>query len=311
MLIVEARKEATDAAGMNILDTEVFCNRAVLHVADLDQPTIEAVKSFKTDSGPSGYLLLGNIAVGELTDTPESPISPSTKDDTSELSLIGIASLLGEPVGYLPELGGRIVQNLVPIRSNATAQTSTSSSVTLMWHTETAFHPYKPRYLVLLCLKGEPGAQTLLCSIDSMLSSLSSETIAVLSEPRFRVAPDRSFRNPVQTDAPVQLGSPIRVLDMRTDDIEFTFDADLMVGMDSEATEALEGIRAQIERHQVGVELNSGDLLAVDNHRAVHGRSAFKARFDGTDRWLQRTFVVSSLAPSAGERIGRTITTTF
>ena len=42
--------------------------------------------------------------------------------------------------------------------------------------------------------------------------------------------------------------------------------------------------------------LEAGDLLVVDNRRAVHGRSEFRARFDGTDRWLQRTFVVDDLA---------------
>ena len=34
-------------------------------------------------------------------------------------------------------------------------------------------------------------------------------------------------------------------------------------------------------------------------------------RYDGTDRWLLRAFVVADLAPSAGERAGRVITTVF
>ena len=48
----------------------------------------------------------------------------------------------------------------------------------------------------------------------------------------------------------------------------------------------------------------------VDNRRAVHGRSEFRARFDGTDRWLQRTFVVDDLATIADRR-GSVITTRF
>ncbi|MEZ5272765.1 MAG: TauD/TfdA family dioxygenase [Ilumatobacteraceae bacterium] len=63
--------------------------------------------------------------------------------------------------------------------------------------------------------------------------------------------------------------------------------------------------------HQIGVALEAGDLLVVDNHVAVHGRTAYTPRFDGTDRWLQRAMVVPDLAPSAGERIGRVITTVF
>jgi hypothetical protein len=64
-------------------------------------------------------------------------------------------------------------------------------------------------------------------------------------------------------------------------------------------------------RGSVGVALRTGDLLVVDNSVSVHGRSSFPARFDGTDRWLQRTFVVSDLAASATERQGRVITTRF
>jgi L-asparagine oxygenase len=50
--------------------------------------------------------------------------------------------------------------------------------------------------------------------------------------------------------------------------------------------------------------------LIIDNAVAVHGRSPFTPRFDGSDRWLQRTFVISDLAPSAADRRGRVITTT-
>ena len=63
-------------------------------------------------------------------------------------------------------------------------------------------------------------------------------------------------------------------------------------------------------RH-LGEHLRPGDLLVVDNHACIHGRSAYPARYDGTDRWLQRSFVVESLAPSAPDRRGRIIDTTF
>jgi alpha-ketoglutarate-dependent taurine dioxygenase len=59
------------------------------------------------------------------------------------------------------------------------------------------------------------------------------------------------------------------------------------------------------------VVLEPGDLLVVDNTVAVHGRSPFPARYDGTDRWLQRAFVVADLAPSAAVRSGRVVRTRF
>lgn len=57
--------------------------------------------------------------------------------------------------------------------------------------------------------------------------------------------------------------------------------------------------------------LEAGDLLVIDNAVAVHGRTPFTPRFDGTDRWLQRTFVVSDLRSSDAERRGRVIATHF
>jgi alpha-ketoglutarate-dependent taurine dioxygenase len=95
------------------------------------------------------------------------------------------------------------------------------------------------------------------------------------------------------------------------DEPTFIFDADLTVGIDEVAEDALAAIRSTIAEVETAVVLEPGDLLVVDNNIAIHGRSPFTARFDGSDRWLQRSFVVSDLAPSAGERDGRVITTQF
>lgn len=37
--------------------------------------------------------------------------------------------------------------------------------------------------------------------------------------------------------------------------------------------------------------LNPGEVLVVDNDLVVHGRVPFRARYDGTDRWLKRASV--------------------
>jgi L-asparagine oxygenase len=290
------------------VNTEAFVLKAKEHAATIDAITRERIAHFVAHSDPSGALLLRGLSTGAVPATPPTPIAETRKDYTSERTLLAVASLLGEPVGYLPELGGRIVQNLLPVKSNATRQTSTSSNVTLMWHTETAFHPFKPRYLVLFCLRGEPAAQTLLCSIDAIVDGLTPATVALLREPRFRISPDESFlgEGSVRT-----LGEPLPVLRGEDDELEFTFDAELMVGIDDGANAALQAVSALIERSNVGVVLEPGDMLIIDNHRAVHGRSSFAARFDGTDRWLQRAFVVNSLNDSADSRDGRIITTRF
>ena len=219
--------------------------------------------------------------------------------------MLAVACALGEPVGYVQEHGGGIVQNIVPARETEGRQVSTSSNVTLAWHTETAFHPYKPRYLLLLCLRGDPAAATLLCSVADCLPHLDAQTIATLREPRFRTRPDESFLEPGTIGA---LGAPMAILDRR-ERPTFTYDEDLMVGIDPGAQAALDRLRAVVRDHASMIVLEPGDLLVVDNDRVVHGRTSFAARFDGTDRWLQRAFVVADLAPSAAERTGRIITT--
>lgn len=41
----------------------------------------------------------------------------------------------------------------------------------------------------------------------------------------------------------------------------------------------------------VAVSLAPGEVLVVDNDLAVHGRVPFRARYDGSDRWLKRASV--------------------
>jgi alpha-ketoglutarate-dependent taurine dioxygenase len=225
------------------------------------------------------------------------------------MTLLTIARRLGQPVGYVQEHGGGIVQNIVPARGDECRQLSTSSAVTLEWHTETAFHPHKPRYLLLLCLRGDPDARTLLTSIVHVLDALDDDAVRTLQSSRFRTRPDASFLSHDVADA--ALGPPQPVITRGEPVPSFTYDEDLMIGIDDESQAALELLGDVVRAHASSIALDSGDLLVVDNLRTVHARSAFRARFDGDDRWLQRAFVVSDLAPSAAERTGRIITTRF
>ncbi len=270
-----------------------------------------------TDTDPgTGALLLRGLPIGYVGVTPASPLDPPDKDHVSELTLLAVAGRLGQPVGYAPEHGGQIVQNLLPTTADVGRQTSTSSGVELEFHTETAFHPHRPRYLLLLCLRGEPSARTLLTSIPHVIDRIPAHLRHVLRQPRFRTSVDESFRRvgePGLGDAPPRphVTDPMPVLAGTDEAPTFIFDADLMIGLDPEADEALACLDELVRRHHVAVALEPGDLLVVDNALTVHGRSSFPARFDGTDRWLQRTFVVPDLAASAAERRGRVITTRF
>jgi L-asparagine oxygenase len=62
-----------------------------------------------------------------------------------------------------------------------------------------------------------------------------------------------------------------------------------------------------VRRSTEHVILQSGDILVIDNRRAVHGRTPFNPRYDGTDRWLKRALVVTELP--AEDVVGRVIQT--
>lgn len=267
----------------------------------------DALVDFADRPPQPGALLIKGLPVGMVPPTPDSPTAVTAKDRTSELTLLAVARRLGQPVGYEPEHGGDLVQNLVPTRAGADRQVSTSSRVNLKFHTEAAFHPHRPRYLLLLCLRGDPAAFTTLSSVFEVLPRLPERVVDVLFQPRFRTAVDESYLHGRQNT----LGAPMAVLTGRRDRPSMVFDEDLMVGIDTEAEEALHVLGRAVVEHQTGLALETGDLIVVDNNVAVHGRTPFAPRFDGTDRWLQRSMVVSDLAPSAGERTGRVITTRF
>lgn len=309
--VVDSVSSAWDVAEVPLpgsdLSGEAFSRAVRRNMRRLPEAVFEALLEFADEGNDAGALLLRGLPVGALPPTPTTPGSSFAKDLRSEMALLTVGRLLGQPVGYQPENNGSVVQNIAPTREGADRQVSTSSAVNLAWHTEAAFHPHRPRFLLLLCLRGDPTAHTTLCSIREIVEALPLRTRAILASRRFRTRADESYvrasARPLGRLTAVLGGDPLRP--------NLVFDADLMTGQDEEAQQALRELGETMERTHTSVVLAPGDLLVVDNTVAVHGRSPFKPRFDGTDRWLQRTFVVSDLSASAGERSGRVIRTRF
>jgi L-asparagine oxygenase len=288
-------------------DLDALVHLAALGSRNLPIEVDDAIVRFAAESHRSGALLIRNAPIGDLPPTPPTPESTVDNDLATELTLLTVARRLGQPVGYVPEHGGRIVQNIVPTRTDADSQMSTSSRSNLMFHTETAFHPFRPRYLLLLCLRGDPAAHTTIASVHELIDRLPDDVVELLFQPRFRTAVDASFL----AGRANELGPAQPLITGTRAEPTFVFDADLTVGADRAADDVLTRLRDLIATIQTSVVLERGDLLVIDNNIAVHGRSPFTPRFDGYDRWLQRSFVVSDLAPSAGQRTGRVITTEF
>jgi L-asparagine oxygenase len=197
-------------------------------------------------------------------------------------------------VSYKQEQDGRLIQNIVPVHKTETQQISTSSKVELYLHTETAFHPYKPSFVILMCLRGDETAMTTYSSLVDILGELSSEQVDILRTPSFTTSLDDSFMMHGEPDFTFEI-TPLSS-DNSGNDI-FTFDWALMKGKTEEAQSALSAVRDAISKTTKEVALKTGDVMVIDNRVAVHGRKPFQPRYDGTDRWVKRILTVDKLPP--------------
>lgn len=214
---------------------------------------------------------------------------------------------LGFPISYVQEQRGLLVQNLLPIKKTETEQISSSSKVVLELHTETAFHPFKPDFILLLCLRGDESAATTYSLSDDFLAELDEDTIEVLQQPLYSTSVDQSFNLDGKSSKDVVM--PV-LRKTSSESYEVTYDKYAMSAHTDEAARALEALTQSILRTMRQVTLGAGEMLIIDNLKTVHGRSVFTPRYDGTDRWLLRSLVVKHLPPRA-HIDGHMITTNF
>ncbi len=269
----------------------------------LNQEQIAQILGFKLFGNPNGFLLLNGTEIGDIPSTPVSRAGMCKSDDTSERLLLQATALLGEPIGYVQESGGCIVNNFFPQQTQSRAATSDSFDTELELHTENAFHAIQPDYLLLLCLRQDPAAEaiTYIASVDRILERLSYEQQAFfLNEPYNFFsdydATEKNQRIDINKHQTVLYGDP--------DTPFFRFDPQFMVAYSDRAQRSLETLRGIAWEVVEPVRLSRGDLLIIDNRRTAHARSPFTARFDGSDRWMQRTFASCNL-PCYTEKLGK------
>ncbi len=296
-------------------DLEGFLKAAFLASHDLPAELRSALYDFRAHGNSEGYFLIRSLPCDEnLMNTPEKITDPSQKKQTfvSEFCLAMIGGFLGHPFSYIQENCGNFFHNIRPQKEKADKISSESSKILLDLHSETAFHPLYPDWLLLYCLRGDRDkqAKTIIASIAHIKDQISPQLDAVLRQPLFKTGIDYSFGNISQDRGN---GPVIPILYGDKDDPLLIFDPDLMIGLTPEASCAITELKNLLDSKKDGVLLESGDLLVVDNHRSLHGRNKFTPYYDGKDRWLQRIYVAESLL-RASRLFGkkeRTITYTF
>jgi len=286
-----------------------FLTQATIASDHLPISLHEPLLDFYQRGNESGVLLLTSCLQEPDIDKIPTPQAISEKKSfVSESCLAMIAARLGQIFSYVQIDEGALFHNIVPKPGMELEQSFAGSLVELQFHTEQHFHPYSPDYLLLYCLRSMPEASTFFSSVRHMLAELDEQYHEILFEPLYRTGIDHVFGN---TKTERGNGPAMPVLYGDHENPFLRYDQDLMLGETHEAQKALNALTSVLERVKESICLKPGDLLIVDNRRAVHGRSLFTPKFDGKDRWLQRAKVIRNLDRTAaackpGEHIVRT-----
>ena len=229
-----------------------------------------------------------------------------------ELLLLLYGSLLGDAFTWGTRQNGRLINDLLPVPGHEHEQIGTSSETELAWHTEDAFHPHRPDYLALMCLRNPDRVGTTMAPIDAAM--VTPSVLEILFQERFVIHPDTSHVSTPGSSRPAaqsRLGDfqqrfadpkPVAVLFGAKAEPFARLDPDFTVALDDDALAAFTALSASVEPRLIPLSLEAGEACLFDNHRVVHGRAPFRARYDGTDRWLKRLMVSTDLNRSRAFR---------
>ncbi|MEV6012018.1 TauD/TfdA family dioxygenase [Streptomyces sp. NPDC051976] len=300
-LVEAARALTADPA----TEPERFCRQARHAAFAVPTRVRDRLASFSWGEVTDGHLLIGGLPLpGHLPATPQDNRGCVAGTTTTGRAQALLNECVGHSLAYEAEGYGRIFQDMVPSRALATSQTSQSSAAELELHTEQAFSPLRPDWISLACIRGAPDALTYLLPARTLCAALGPDERAALREEKWTTTVDESFLTGGHALALGGRRGPMPILHGSSDDPFVVFDHDLMRG----TTPAAEALRRRIQEiyhcRRLGLALRPGQMLLVDNHRAVHGRSVFAARFDGTDRFVSRSFVTADPARTRHARPG-------
>lgn len=274
------------ARGQRAPSTYGLAEQGAVASGALPEPVVRALYRYAAEGSATNTLLLRGLlpSLPALPPTPDNLLSPpsSAAVDSCALLLLAVMTRLGAPFTFATLYEGRLVQHVAPVPGQEHAQTSGGSKAQLDWHVEDAFSADRCDYVGLLCLRGAADATTLSSTVRA--SDLDPAAVELLRQPRYGVVPDLAHGDDAD---PV----PVAVLEGPGDDVELCVDAIYLRPLDAgdrAAASALAHLHERLGQLSVGHVLVAGDLLVVDNRRAVHARTPFRPRYDGHDRWLLR-----------------------
>lgn len=275
-------------------DPNEFCRqtkRASLFVPDRIRKNL---MDFAKHGSKTGYLLIKNAPLdkNEIPDTPKN--NNYQIGEKLEITCIQaiLLNVIGEIIAYEAECNGHLFQDIVPNKLMAKNQTSLGSKIELEIHTEQAFSKLRPDILSLSCVRGDLNAFTHILPVQTILDNVTEYERELLKKPLWKTGVDLSFKLNDHEFIEGDIRGPMPIINGTQNDPILIFDQDLMTGITEEANNLLKKIIDIYYKNKLRHNLKPGEIIFVDNRRAVHGRSPFFPKYDGKDRFLVRCFAV-------------------
>ena len=309
--IMRIRNISLQLLHINPLDEpELFCEKAKYLSKQIPLRIQDIFIHFLLKGNSTGFLLIRGLSLSEIeTNFPKTPSKNNESiGSTTLLSRIQsiFMSILGEMISYEAEGNGFLFQDLVPVKNMEIKQTSYSSDVELEIHTEQAFSTVRPDFLSLACIRGDEKATTFILPVEKILENISNEEYTMLCKPLWKIGVDVSFKINGHEFIEGNIRGPIPIIGEKSKESTrntLIFDQDLMHGIDEESNQLIQKIVEIYYRYRMSHSLESGDIIFIDNRYAVHGRSSFIAKYDGTDRFLIRCFATTDYEKTKYARI--------
>uniref|UniRef100_A0A6C0D7B5 TauD/TfdA-like domain-containing protein n=1 Tax=viral metagenome TaxID=1070528 RepID=A0A6C0D7B5_9ZZZZ len=283
---------------------EEFCRQIKSISNKVPMDVAKSLLEFSHHGSQTGFLLFDGFSIEDTTHM-KTPYNNNEKiGETTNLAKIQgiLISTIGELVAYEAEGHGKLFQDIIPMKSMEKKQMSLSSGAELEIHTEQAFSKLRPDILSLACIRGDPDAFTYILPVKSIIKNLSHSEIELLRKPLWMTSVDFSFKLCGQEFIEGDVRGPMPIISGPEEDPRLLFDQDLMSGITEEAHQMIAKIVDIYYTHRIRHNLIPGQIIFIDNNRAVHGRSPFSPKYDGTDRFLVRCFATFDYKKSAYAR---------
>ena len=275
-------------------------------------------------------LLQGNPAIhlrgvfdtSTLPVTPQQffPVPSSKSTLAARIAVIAVHSFLGlETIAYGSENSGHLFVNLVTLPGEGLF--ADKSKDKMSGHTDAVSFPFageqdmkyprisaSPDFVTLAGLRNPDQVPTTVMPLKAILEQLRGDDIDELLKKQFLVRSQLTFRRGTKAIIGEEHAMTGASILHRVSDETWVRFSHRSVGADESQTAALKAVEAfktACPDIAIPTVIEPGDILLLNNRRALHGRGAPGGAIGGESRWILRTYGLKATAISDRNRTGQ------